>query len=251
MTSLYNRADVYDLRFNQQGWDIFREHYRNIFAGTDIRTVLDCSIGSGNLTLELAELGYRVTGSDLNESMLSRCREKAEKRGLAVELFRSDFREIDRTAPERYDCVMSTGNSLPYVSNQDVVRTLTAMDRLVTPGGYLYLDTRNWDKITAEKQQYYFYRPMFHDSLRVDTIQFWEHHGDGTITFHIVFTLEKEGKILQREVFQELYHPIRRSVIENALREMGYQLQRLAPHPAQAPFPAEESEWYCSLAKKR
>ena len=54
MTSLYNRADVYDLRFNQQGWDIFREHYRNIFAGTDIRTVLDCSIGSGNLTLELA-----------------------------------------------------------------------------------------------------------------------------------------------------------------------------------------------------
>ena len=60
MTSLYNRADVYDLRFNQQGWDIFREHYRNIFAGTDIRTVLDCSIGSGNLTLELAELGYRV-----------------------------------------------------------------------------------------------------------------------------------------------------------------------------------------------
>ena len=82
MTSLYNRADVYDLRFNQQGWDIFREHYRNIFAGTDIRTVLDCSIGSGNLTLELAELGYRVTGSDLNESMLSRCRERRRSAAL-------------------------------------------------------------------------------------------------------------------------------------------------------------------------
>ena len=248
--SLYDRAEIYDLRFNQRGWDIFREHYENIFAGTGVKTLLDCSIGSGNLTLELAELGYQVTGSDLSEVMLSKCREKAEKRGLKVELFPSDFREIDKTAPGKYDCVMSTGNSLPYVSNEDVVRTLAAMDRLVTPGGYLYLDTRNWDNILAEKQQYYFYRPMFHGDLRVDTIQFWEHHGDGTITFHIVFTLEREGKVVQREVFQEFYHPIKRSVIENALEEMGYQIERFGPHPIQAPVPAEEAEWYCILAKK-
>lgn len=248
--SLYDRAEIYDLRFNQRGWDIFREHYENIFAGTGVKTLLDCSIGSGNLTLELAELGYQVTGSDLSEAMLSRCREKAEKRGLKVELFPSDFREIDKTAPGKYDCVMSTGNSLPYVSNEDVVRTLAAMDRLVAPGGYLYLDTRNWDKILAEKQQYYFYLPMFHGDLRVDTIQFWEHHGDGTITFHIVFTLEREGKVVQRVVFQEFYHPIKRSVIENALEKMGYQIKRLEPHPVQAPVPAEEAEWYCILAKK-
>lgn len=248
--SLYDRAEIYDLRFNQRGWDIFREHYENIFAGTGVKTLLDCSIGSGNLTLELAELGYQVTGSDLSEVMLSRCREKAEKRGLEVELFPSDFREIDKTAPGKYDCVMSTGNSLPYVSNEDVVRTLGSMDRLITPGGYLYLDTRNWDKILAEKQQYYFYRPMFHGDLRVDTIQFWEHHLDGTITFHIVFTLEREGKVVQREVFQEFYHPIKRSVIENALEKMGYQIERFGPHPIQAPVPAEEAEWYCILAKK-
>lgn len=249
--SLYDRADIYDLRFDQRGWDIFREHYQTIFSGTGVKTVLDCSIGSGNLTLELAELGYQVTGSDLNQAMLSKCREKAEKKGLAVELFCSDFREIDQTAPGKYDCVMSTGNSLPYVSNEDVLRTLAAMDRLVNPGGYLYLDTRNWDNILAENQRYYFYRPMFHDGLRVDTIQFWEHHGDGTITFHIVFTLERDGKVLQREVFQELYHPIKRRVIEDALKKMGYQVERFAPHPVQAPFPAEQSEWYCILAKKR
>lgn len=251
MTSLYDRAEIYDLRFNQRGWDVFREHYQKVFAGTDVRTLLDCSIGSGNLTLELAELGYQVTGSDLNQAMLSRCREKADKKGLAVELFCSDFRGIDQTAPGKYDCVMSTGNSLPYVSNEDVVQTLAAMDRLAAPGGYLYLDTRNWDKILAEKQQYYFYLPMFHGDLRVDTIQFWEHHPDGTITFHIVFTLEKEGKVIQREVFQELYHPIKRSVIEDALEEMGYQIERFGPHPIQAPVPAEEAEWYCILAKKR
>lgn len=248
--SLYDRADIYDLRFDQRGWDLFREHYARVFAGADIKTVLDCSIGSGNLTLELAELGYRVTGSDLSEAMLARCREKAEKRDLAVELFASDFREIDRTAPGTYDCVMSTGNSLPYVPNGEVAETLAAMDRLVNPGGYLYVDLRNWDKIVAERQQYYFYRPMYHGDLRVDAIQFWEHCPDGSIIFHIVFTLEREGKLVQREVFQEHYHPLSRSIVENTLKDLGYRIERFAPHPIQAPVPAEQAEWYCILAKK-
>lgn len=248
--SLYDRADIYDLRWSQRQWDMMREHYQTIFAGTGIQSVLDCSIGSGNLTLELAELGYQVTGSDLSEAMLERCKAKAQEKGFEVELFCSDFREIDRNAPEKYDCVMSTGNSLPYVSNEDVVRTLEGMDRLVRPGGYLYVDIRNWDRIVDEKQQYYFYRPLFHGDLRVDTIQFWEHHPDGTITFHIVFRLERDGKTLQHEVFQEHYNPIRRNVIERTLQRLGYEVVHLGPHPVQDPRPVEEADWYCILARK-
>lgn len=248
--SLYDRADIYDLRWSQRQWDMMREHYQTIFAGTGIQSVLDCSIGSGNLTLELAELGYQVTGSDLSEAMLERCKAKAQEKGFEVEIFCSDFREIGQNAPEKYDCVMSTGNSLPYVSNEDVVRTLEGMDRLVKPGGYLYVDIRNWDRIVDEKQQYYFYRPLFHGDLRVDTIQFWEHHPDGTITFHIVFRLERDGKTLQHEVFQEHYNPIRRNVIERTLQRLGYEVVHLGPHPVQDPRSVEEADWYCILAKK-
>ena len=248
--SMYDRAEIYDLRFNQQTWDWAKEHYQTVLAGADIQSVLDCSIGSGNLTLELAELGYQVTGSDLNEAMLVRCKEKAQAKGLNVELFCSDFREIDRNAPGMYDCVMSTGNSLPYVSNEDAVRTLEGMDRLVKPGGYLYVDSRNWDRIVAEKQQYYFYRPMFHGDLRVDTIQFWEHHPDGSITFHIVFRLERDGKTLQHEVFQELYHPLPRRLVEDTLQRLGYRIERLENYPVMDPRPVDESDWYCILAKK-
>lgn len=249
--SMYDRADIYDLRSDQKTWDLVREYMRELLRGTDIRTILDCSIGSGNLTLGLAELGYEVTGSDLSEAMLRRCREKAEKRGLPVRLYCSDFRQVDRNVPGCFDCVMSTGNSLPYVSNEDVVATLGRMDRLVKPGGYLYVDLRNWDRVVDEKQQYYFYRPMFHDDLRVDTIQFWEHHPDGTITFHIVFTLEQDGKIVQREVFQEHYHPIRRKLVEDTIRALGYDILRLENMPVQAPIPVEKFEWYCLLAKKQ
>lgn len=248
--SMYDKADIYDLRFNEKTWGWAKEHYQKILDGTEIKSFLDCSIGSGNLTLELAEMGYEVTGSDLSESMLSRCRDKARKKGLKVELFHSDFRKIAETAPGTYDCVMSTGNSLPYVPNEDVVRTLEGMDRLVKPGGYIYADIRNWDKIVANKQQYYFYRPMFHDDLRVDTIQFWEHHPDGSITFHIVFTLERDGKVVQRETFEELYHPIRRSLVTETLERLGYRIERLENYPIMDPRPMDEADWYCILAKK-
>ena len=249
--SMYDRADIYDLRSDQRVWDAVKVHMQELLKDTDIKTILDCSIGSGNLTLGLAELGYEITGSDLSETMLERCRNKAEERGLKVELYQSDFREVDQNIPGLFDCVMSTGNSLPYVSNEDVVLTLGKMDKLVKPGGYLYVDLRNWDKVVEEKQQYYFYRPMFHGDLRVDTIQFWEHHADGTITFHIVFTLEKEGKVIQREVFREKYNPIKRSLVEDTIRGLGYDIVRLENMPVQVDMPVEDFDWYCILAKKK
>ena len=32
-----------------------------------------------------------------------------------------------------------------YVENDEVIKTLHIMDSLVSVGGYIYLDTRNWD----------------------------------------------------------------------------------------------------------
>ena len=47
---------------------------------------------------------------------------------------------------KQFDCVASTGNSLPHVNNDDVLTALEQMNSLVKKGGYLYLDTRNWEK---------------------------------------------------------------------------------------------------------
>ena len=68
-----------------------REHWERLLGNAKIDTVLDCSIGTGNLTLQLAELGKKVTGSDLNPVMLNKCRQKAQEKGVSVELFSSDL----------------------------------------------------------------------------------------------------------------------------------------------------------------
>lgn len=47
------------------------------------------------------------------------------------------------------------GNALPHVENRDVRKTLEQMDSLVKEGGWLYLDTRNWDKILKERNRFF------------------------------------------------------------------------------------------------
>ena len=253
MASLYDRADIYDLGFDERAWEFIREHWKIALQGAEIHDILDVSVGSGMVTLPLAELGYHLTGSDLSEKMLEKCRENAKARGMEIELFQSDFRKVHEIAAGRqFDCVMSTGNALPYVENEDIYTALSSMDALVKKGGYIYLDSRNWDRILRTKQRFYFYRPQtLTDGTRMDRMQVWDYNQDGSMTFNLVFAFEKDGKVTQREIFEEHYHPTPRRVFEDALGKLGYEIVAIKNYPAQADVPVEEFDWYCILAKKK
>ncbi|QSX05681.1 class I SAM-dependent methyltransferase [Sedimentibacter sp. zth1] len=250
MANLYDKADIYDLMFDERMGNIVKEHWKIMLDDTKIKTILDCSIGTGNLSLVLAESGYVLSGSDLSDKMLKRCLNKAEEKSLNVSLFKSDFRNINITAPQKYDCVMSTGNALPYVSNEEVALTLKNMDKLVNTGGYIYLDVRNWDKILKNRPRFYFYKPKYIDDTRMDVIQFWDYNSNGSITFNIVYSFEKEQKVYKREIFEETYNPIKKNFIITTLNEMGYRIVANKNFPAQLPTPVEDYDWYCILAQK-
>lgn len=253
MASLYDRADIYDLLETEQRYQITKRHWERILSGKEIRTLLDVSIGSGNLTLPLAELGVELYGSDLSEAMLERCREKAGKRGFPIDLRVSDFRRLDERFDTAFDCVASTGNSLPYVTNAELLDVLAQMDRLVRPGGYLYVDIRNWDRILETKQRFYLYNPTFLDGgVRMNLVQVWDHHEDGSMTFNLLYTFERENRIVQKEAFEEHYYPIKRRLLLEKLEQLGYREIELLCHPAFVEtVKPEDADWYCVLARKQ
>lgn len=252
MGSLYDRADIYDLLETEERYQITKRHWERVLSGKQVKTLLDVSIGSGNLTLPLEELGVALYGSDLSKAMLERCGEKAGKRGFPIDLRISDFRRLDECFDRTFDCVASTGNSLPYVTNGEIPNVLAQMDRLVRPGGYLYIDLRNWDKILRTKQRFYLYNPTFLEDVRMNLVQVWDHHGDGSMTFNLLYTFERENKIVQTEIFEEHYFPLKRDLLLNGLRRLGYGEIKLMCLPSfwEAVKP-EESDWYCVLARKQ
>ncbi len=64
-------------------------------AGIVPLDVLDLGCGTGFLSMQLAELGHRVTGIDVAAAMLAMARNKAAVRGLTV-----NFRYADAEAPD-------------------------------------------------------------------------------------------------------------------------------------------------------
>ena len=249
---LYDFPDVYDERFTEGANRVYREHYRRMFEGCDIRDILDCSFGTGCLSFCLCELGYRVWGSDLSASMLEKAREKAAQKGVDVPLVRCDFRELGRHFERRFDCVMSTGNAFAHVSNQDVLKTLAEMDGLVRPGGYLYFDSRNWEKELREKKRFQFARPFIReDGTRINYVQAWEYNADGTVTINILNAYERDGQILRQDVYEEHLHPFALGPVREALAKMGYEEIAVRPLPWFEDMEFEKMGWYCLLAKKK
>ena len=81
MASIYDRADIYDLLEDENRYQIYRKHWETVLKDRPVETFLDVSIGSGNVTLPLLDLGIRLSGSDLSSCMLEKCRKKAEATG--------------------------------------------------------------------------------------------------------------------------------------------------------------------------
>ncbi len=251
MHQLYDRADIYDLIESEARMEITRNDWKSLLAGKAIQTFLDVSIGTGGMTLPLQELGIEVYGSDLSDSMLERCRKKALKKQKPLELRCCDFRDLSVWGGKHFDCVASTGNSLAYVSNDDILKVLEEMDAHVRHGGYICFDSRNWEKIKQEKQRFYLYNPFFHGEDRINLVQVWDHNPDGTITFNLLYTFERDNRIFQKEIFVEQYHPFRLELVERKLRKMGYGSLKLTPVPDNhSEADLSKTEWYRMIAHK-
>jgi Methylase involved in ubiquinone/menaquinone biosynthesis len=252
MPQLYDRADIYDLIENEERTDVIRTDWEQFLGTREIKTFLDVSIGTGSMTLPLQELGITVFGSDLSEAMLSRCETKARQKGVPVELHGSDFRDLSCWDGRLFDCVASTGNALAYVPNEDIPTALERMDRLVKPGGYLCFDSRNWEMIQREKQRFCCYNPFFHNNCRVNLVQVWDHNHDGSITFNLLYTFEKDNRIFRKEVFEEHYYPFKKDWAIDNLLSLGYDEIDLKPVPCmEEETDFDKINWYRIIARKK
>lgn len=249
MEKLYDDAELYDMINSKEREEYCKKYWSSILEGISVKTIHDCSIGTGQMTLALGLLGYEISGSDISKDMLSQCEINAKKKSLDMKLTLCDFRNLSSFVKGKYNLVISTGNSLPHVDNEELKKTLKEMDKLVAPGGYLYVDIRNWDKILREHQRFYFYNPWHVNGERMNLMQVWDYNLDGTITFNMIYTFEKEEKLFRKEIKSAYYYPVSRSFVADAITFMGYEIVKEAPMPIMD-IELDDCDWYFILAKK-
>lgn len=113
--------------------------------------VLDCSCGTGQLAVGLAELGFDVVATDASPGMVRRTRELADQRGVALRAATVAWDDLpDHFKPSSFDLVVCVGNSLCHAQGSSGRRAaLTAMSLLLRPPGVLVLTSRTWEVVRA------------------------------------------------------------------------------------------------------
>ena len=103
--------------------------------------VLDLACGLGWLTIPMALRGFRVTGYDLSDAMLTCARESAKQADAQIEWVRGDMRSLPASWTATYDFVMLTLSEFGcFHDESDNQRVLAEVARVLKSGGRFILD---------------------------------------------------------------------------------------------------------------
>lgn len=227
ITVTYERlAYVYDYLMNDvpySKWLEFLKVQSDEFSSSKSLNVLDLACGTGELTVLLAENGFRVTGVDLSEDMLMVASEKAASAGVNISLFHQDMSTLEDLG--LFDIVTIFCDSLNYLSSpEEVQATFRSVYDHLEPNGLFLFDVHSPYKMNelfinktfafADEEVSYIW-----DCFPGDFPHSVEHELS-------IFVLNEEGKY---ERFNELHKQRTYDVEEykSWLQEAGFSIQAI------------------------
>jgi SAM-dependent methyltransferase len=186
--------------------------------------VLDAACGTGVDAAVLARRGFTVWAADGSDAMAEGAATRFRRERLAIPLLRSRWEDLPAATSERFDVVLCIGNSLVHAAGRDaMVEALTGLRRMTRRGGYVVIDTRNWEKLHAERQIVQVAdRVVTRGGRRCIVLYAWEmpdRLGDEHIA-HLVFIFENGGQLEPHE-YQITFRPFTISDLRARLELAG------------------------------
>ncbi len=165
--------------------------------------VLDAACGTGIDAAVLARRGFSVRAADGSEAMVQVAAARFRREGLAIAAQRCLWADLPAAIDERFDVVLCTGNALVHAAGRDaMVQALTGLRRMARPGGHVVVDSRNWEKLHAERRiVQVFDRVRVRAGRRCVVLYAWEvpDRLDQEHIAHLVFLFEDGERTEQHE----------------------------------------------------
>ena len=158
------------------------------------RAALDCTCGTGGQAIPLAQLGWRMTGTDATPAAIEEARRRALELGIEADWRVADLRAVGGLFPGRFDLVLSCMALDNLVTDDAIADALRSMRAALKPGGRCYLRQRNFDVVMAARPRYDFReeRPVPHG--RVIRLEDWVYESDERLVCVWVFLREDERR---------------------------------------------------------
>ena len=225
--NFYNKiSDKYHWFFSS--WDNVMTKQADIitpyFKKYNVKSVLDCSCGSGLQAIALAKQGYSVDAGDISEKMILKAKALAQEQKIEVDFKVSDFRFLENNFNREYDAVISWGNSLPHLMNElDITTALKSIFCRLKSNGIALLNMRNYDMMLKEKNRFH---PMrindVKEGKRYSIIYVFDYLAN-VIRFNIIYLIEdmETGK-RHMETESVDYNPITKTDLIFKLKNVGF-----------------------------
>lgn len=217
------------------GW---REHLadeasrlRAALGDGDGRSALDCSCGAGAQAIPLAQLGFRVTATDLTAAYLAAAVERARLIGVPVDFDVCDMRELGARFPGRFDVVLTCMALDNITDDEGIQRALTGMHAALRPGGLLYVRLRDFDALLRDRPRYEFKAERALPHGRLLRVEDWQYEGDTHVVDAWVFLREdarwpgpdaEQGYRWQTTVFRYRRRALGRAELQRRLEAAGF-----------------------------
>lgn len=150
MDAYKDLAFSYDRLTNDVDYEAVVAFYHAILdkEGVHPRTAVDLACGTGSVTVLLAERGYRVTGVDMSEDMLTVAWDKAQGLNNAPAFVCQKLQAL--RLPRGVDLAVCALDSLDYILDpQDCKEAISRAYKALNPGGIFIFDVNTPEKLRA------------------------------------------------------------------------------------------------------
>jgi len=187
-------------------------------------TILDAACGTGSGAVALARRGYRVRATDGSDAMVAMAAAKFRREHLDIQVARCLWADLPAAIDERFDVVLCLGNSLVHTASREaMIEALTGLRTMARPGGYVVMDSRNWEMLHAERRAVRVKdRVVTRNGRRCITLYSWEipDHLEQEHVAHIVFLFE-DGDRIEPHEYRVGFRPFTRGELRERLDEAG------------------------------
>jgi glycine/sarcosine N-methyltransferase len=194
-----------------------RPYYQKLVDQFGLKTALDAGCGTGFHSILLAQLGVQLTATDISEQMLLQTEKNAEGKSVQVNTIRTSFQKLGESVHQTYDAIFCLGNSLPHLlSERELIDALKGFQKVLHPGGRLFLQMLNYDRILQERER-------IQNIKEVDGkifIRFYDYTNE-TILFNIL-SIKKTKDVFKHSIHTVRLYPWRSSEVVRILKNTGF-----------------------------
>lgn len=201
MTSYSKFAEIYEQLMTDIPYDEYVRWVKMHAPCSKYSTLLDVGCGTGILTLQFHQEGYKVSGLDISEEMLTIANEKFQNENVHIPLFCMSMDEMEGF--QELDVIIIPIDSINYLPDEhSVMETFHRIYQSLRDGGQLFFDVHSLYKM----DEIFLQSPFTYEDDYITYIWYTEQGEKPHSVYHDLTFFVKQSDSNLYERFEETHY---------------------------------------------